>query len=141
MKEYICSLEQLDELAGTFSSKLKKGSVVLLHGELGSGKTTFVKFLIGHLGGNWDDVTSPTFNLVHQYKTARFDVWHFDLYRLKSKEELYNLGVDDALENGISILEWGEIAESLLQPIHTKIFFEYAGDPKVRKVLVENMHC
>lgn len=138
MQEYICNLKQLEDIAISISKKLKIGNVILLHGELGTGKTTFTKLLVKHLGGNLDDVTSPTFNLVHQYKTKTFDIWHFDLYRLKSKKELYNIGIDEGLLHGVSILEWGEIAKDLLPDHHIEIFFQYTEDDKARKIKIKN---
>ena len=134
MKTYTCNINQLDEICSSFSKELKIGDVILLNGDLGAGKTTFTKFLVQHLGGNFEEVTSPTFNLMHQYHTKSFDVWHFDLYRLKSKDELYNIGLEDVLTNGIAILEWGEIAKSLLNKNYIEIFFQYANDPNGRKI-------
>ena len=138
MPEYKCDLNQLDKLASTISKKLTIGDVLLLNGDLGTGKTTFTKLLVKHLGGNFEDVTSPTFNLVHQYKTRNFDIWHFDLYRLKSKEELYSIGIDESLVSGVSILEWGELARDLLPDNCMEILFQYTPNAEIRKI-IENI--
>ena len=138
MQEYICNLNQLEDVAINISKKLKRGDIILLHGDLGTGKTTFTKLLVRHLGGSFTDVTSPTFNLVHQYKTKYFDVWHFDLYRLKSKEELYNIGIEQGLRYGVSVIEWGEIAKNFLPDDCIEIFFQYTTNSRTRKVLIQN---
>ena len=138
MQEYICNLNQLEDVAASIAKQLKIGNVILLHGDLGTGKTTFTQLLVRHLGGSLTDVTSPTFNLVHQYKTKYFDVWHFDLYRLKSKEELYNIGIDEGLRYGVSIIEWGKIAKNLLPNNYIEIFFQYTANSRTRKVVIRN---
>ena len=138
MQEYICNLNQLEDVAINISKKLKRGDIILLHGDLGTGKTTFTKLLVRHLGGSFTDVTSPTFNLVHQYKTKYFDVCHFDLYRLKSKEELYNIGIEQGLRYGVSVIEWGEIAKNFLPDDCIEIFFQYTTNSRTRKVLIQN---
>ena len=136
MKEYICNIDQLSSICAGFSKELKVRDVILLNGDLGTGKTTFTKLLVQHLGGNLNDVTSPTFNLMHQYQTKNFDVWHFDLYRLKSVDELYNIGIEEALMSGVSILEWGDIAKSFLSGNYIEISFQYINDIKKRKLTI-----
>ena len=92
MQKYRVSLDDIEQtknLAIFFANKVNKGSVILLKGDLGSGKTTFAQFFIYEICGIKDVVTSPTFNLVHQYKSVNFDLWHFDLYRLKNIEEVF----------------------------------------------------
>ncbi len=138
MQECKCDLNKLGTIAKVISQELTIGDVILLNGDLGTGKTTFTKLLVQHLGGNSENVTSPTFNLVHRYKTKSFDVWHFDLYRLKSKEELYNLGIDDSLMNGVCILEWGKIAKDFLPNNCIEIFFKYTANTKIRKIVIQN---
>lgn len=117
----INSLADLAAWSGNFATGLKGGDVIALCGDLGAGKTTTAGLLINSLCKNNDIVTSPTFNLVHTYPWQNNQlIWHFDLYRLKHLEEVYDLGLDDALQHGISIIEWPEIIMPLLPP-HTMI--------------------
>jgi len=90
------------------------GSLVVLSGELGAGKTVFVKGLAQGMGIKKDTATSPTFNMVHEYHGRR-ELYHFDLYRLTETSELVEIGWDDYLERqGVAIVEWGEKAGALL---------------------------
>ena len=105
---------------------LKKQTILLLNGTLGSGKTFFTNILVNLIleseNRPQENVTSPTFNIVKIYNTKNFDIYHFDLYRIKNVEELYELDINDAFEN-ISIIEWSEIIESILpyKPIRLNI--------------------
>lgn len=90
------------------------GSLVVLSGELGAGKTVFVKGLAKGMGLEKDSATSPTFNMVHEYRGER-ELYHFDLYRLTDTSELVEIGWDDYLERqGVAVVEWGEKAGALL---------------------------
>ncbi len=90
------------------------GSLVVLSGELGAGKTVFVKGLAKGMGLEKDSATSPTFNMVHEYRGER-ELYHFDLYRLRDTSELVEIGWDDYLERqGVAVVEWGEKAGALL---------------------------
>ncbi len=90
------------------------GSLVVLSGELGTGKTVFVKGLAKGMGLEKDTATSPTFNIVHEYRGER-ELYHFDLYRLTDTSELVEIGWDDYLERGgVAVVEWGEKAGALL---------------------------
>ena len=105
---------------------MKKQTILLLNGTLGSGKTFFTNILVNLIleseNRPQENVTSPTFNIVKIYNTKNFDIYHFDLYRIKNVEELYELDINDAFEN-ISIIEWSEIIESILpyKPIRLNI--------------------
>ena len=98
-------------LAETIAQAAKPGDCILLRGDLGAGKTAFAKGFIRSLLKD-ADVTSPTFNLVQTYETPSATVWHFDLYRLKSPAELPEIGLEEALEKGITLVEWPDIAEN-----------------------------
>ena len=123
------------EIAKNFSKILKKGDIVFFHGEIGVGKTTFIRHLINtfqvsnHL--NPTEVTSPTFNLVNEYDVGVFIIQHYDLYRLTSSEETKNIGL---LENQKEILTLVEWPEKIDIKINNKIdlFFEYAEDMNKR---------
>lgn len=91
-----------------------KGNVVALTGDLGAGKTQFVKGFVAAIGSS-DQVTSPTFTLIHEYSGARLPVYHFDFYRLESSDEVARLGLDEYLfGDGVCIIEWADRFRELL---------------------------
>lgn len=94
------------QLAADFAGLLKPGDVLLLEGEIGAGKSTFARALIRSRLGRAEDVPSPTFTIVQTYPDAAGDIWHCDLYRLTSPEEAWELGLDDAFEEAICLIEW-----------------------------------
>jgi tRNA threonylcarbamoyl adenosine modification protein YjeE len=103
-------LNTIQKITKKIALNLKIGDAIFLHGPLGVGKTTFTQMLINNLHPKTTEVTSPTFNIVHQYPNKNnITIWHFDLYRIKYEEELEHLGFEDATINGISIIEWPEI--------------------------------
>ena len=130
------------ELAKNFFKVLKKGDVVFFHGEIGVGKTTFIRHLINafqvnnHL--NPTEVTSPTFNLVNEYDVGIFLVQHYDLYRLKSNDETKNIGL---LENQKEILTLTEWPEKIDTKIDNKIdlFFKYGEDMNKRFLSIKGL--
>ena len=104
--------------ASRLGACLKVGDVVALHGDLGAGKTAFARAIIqskqDSSGGQVEDVPSPTFTLVQTYDVGDQTIWHFDLYRLTDPEEVYELDFEDALEEGICLIEWPERLQNLL---------------------------
>ncbi len=97
------------DLAIKIAGLLQSGDVVFLQGDLGAGKTFFARALIRALADHSDlDVPSPTFTLLQTYETRSGPVWHFDLYRIKNVEEIYELGWEEALTDGILLIEWPE---------------------------------
>mgnify|MGYP000849777152 FL=1 len=131
------------ELAKELSEILKKGDVVFLHGEIGVGKTTFVRHLINnfqkknHL--NLTEITSPTFNLVNEYDVKSFIIQHYDLYRLVDVEELKNIGLLENYEELITLIEW---PEKIKKKIKHKIdlIFEYDEDMNKRFVSIKGLN-
>ena len=116
---------------------LQKGDVICLHGNLGMGKSVFARALIRTLTGNPDlEVPSPTFTLVQTYDTPRAEIWHFDLYRLKDPEEVYELGWEEALTGPVVIIEWPERLGALLPPDRIDIHLS-AADNNSRLLQVE----
>jgi tRNA threonylcarbamoyladenosine biosynthesis protein TsaE len=117
-----------EQLGATLAARLKPGNVVGLKGDLGAGKTTLAR---GILRAAADDPTlivpSPTFTLVEVYETARGTYWHFDLYRLETPEQVFELGWEEARTDGIILLEWPERLGPLL-PKHLSITLEIDGD-------------
>jgi len=102
--------DDTEALAARVAAKLHAGSVLLLEGDLGSGKTCFVRGLVRGLGGNPEQVSSPTFTLVHQYPGTRLPVFHWDLYRLEPETNWAVLDLDDHLTdpNSVTLVEWPE---------------------------------
>jgi tRNA threonylcarbamoyladenosine biosynthesis protein TsaE len=92
---------------------LHAGDVVLLKGDLGAGKTTWARGLICFLLGA-TEVPSPTYTLVQIYEAPSFEIWHFDLYRLKQENDIWELGIEEALEDGVCLIEWPERIGGLL---------------------------
>ena len=95
------------------SKYLSKGDIIFLYGEVGVGKTTFIKHLINYLqfknNINYTEVPSPTFNIVYEYKINNLLIKHFDLYRIKSSDELKNIGLYEEQEDSIMFVEWPEL--------------------------------
>ena len=106
---------------------LRRGDVVALKGGLGVGKTTLARAIVAGLSPDSEDVPSPTFTLVQTYPTTLADgpaeLWHFDLYRLERTDQVYELGIEDALADGVSLIEWPELAAALL-PKETMLTIE-----------------
>lgn len=102
--------------ADDFARTLQGGDVVLLSGDLGSGKTFLCRQIIQHFCGTLTNVASPTFNLVQTYQAPLFTIYHFDLYRLKVPEEIYELGMEEALQNNLCLIEWPEIIINFVLP-------------------------
>ncbi|HEY8964484.1 MAG TPA: tRNA (adenosine(37)-N6)-threonylcarbamoyltransferase complex ATPase subunit type 1 TsaE, partial [Alphaproteobacteria bacterium] len=109
----------LGSVAAEIAPFLKGGGLVTLNGDLGMGKTAFARALIRHLTNAGEDVPSPTYTLLQTYNAPNMSIWHFDLYRLKSPDEVYELGWEDAVAPGnLVLIEWPERIEDLL-PSHT----------------------
>ena len=118
-----------EKLAAALAEKLTAGDVVLLSGDLGAGKTVFARALIRACAGDPAlDVPSPTFTLAQTYDTPRGTVWHFDLYRIEDEEEIYELGWEDALSDGIVIVEWPQRLGSLAPPDALAVTFGTSTD-------------
>ena len=124
--------------AARVAATMKGGDVLLLEGDLGSGKTVFARALIRALAGDSGlEVPSPTFTLVQTYDTPRGTVWHFDLYRLEEPEEIYEIGWEEALAGGIVVVEWPERLAGHLPANCGKIRFENTGETARRLVVKE----
>ena len=142
MEKFTTSKTQ--ELAREISKKLKPQNVLALYGDLGSGKTTFTRYLVEELGFI-DRVQSPTFVILRKYvKSTNAEIGiinHLDLYRLSNTEDLRELGLKELFEErkAITIMEWPEIAEALLPKDTIKIFFEYL-DENERRINVQNIY-
>ncbi|MGE5321795.1 MAG: tRNA (adenosine(37)-N6)-threonylcarbamoyltransferase complex ATPase subunit type 1 TsaE [Actinomycetota bacterium] len=123
------SAEETTELGRQLAAELKPGSVVLLRGDLGAGKTTLVKGIAeGFNAADAGAVTSPTFTLIHEYRGPEVTLYHIDLYRIDTQRELDTLALDDLMEpNTILLIEWGEKFERFRKERDVEIAIEHLG--------------
>jgi tRNA threonylcarbamoyladenosine biosynthesis protein TsaE len=122
------SEEDTKKIASEFSKILKGDEVIVLNGNLGAGKTFFIKNVCSELG--IDNVVSPTFAIVNEHE-GKFHVNHFDFYRIDSIKELYNIGFDDYLnDESITFIEWGNLFSSVLPRKHIEINIEFDNNNK-----------
>lgn len=137
MQMIVNDLKQTEELAKAFAKCIKVPMVVLLNGDLGSGKTTFVKSLVKALGSD-EVVTSPTFTLLNTYH-AQVSIYHFDMYRLSSMEEALAVGFEEYFDknrlDGVCLVEWAENVEGLILDVDYIIDIEKTGD-NIRKFTI-----
>ena len=135
----ISSENKLEEFVKKLVQKTKKGEIFFLYGEMGVGKTTFVKYFINNiqlkLNEKITEVTSPTFNIVNEYILGDLIIKHYDLYRLKSHKELKDLNLFDNNNKEILFIEWPELIQQNPKRI-TKLYFEYENNYKDRHIKV-----
>ena len=137
MQEIICNDEMQTKLfAEKLAVILKKGDVLVLSGELGSGKTKFVEGILTHFNMQ-EKISSPTFTIVNEYHNEQIDIYHFDLYRLADIYEFENIGGEEYFNKGICIFEWGELIEDILPNDYIKITFEKLEDDEQRNLKIE----
>jgi tRNA threonylcarbamoyladenosine biosynthesis protein TsaE len=118
-------------LAAGLAGIAEAGDVIALQGDLGAGKTTLARAFI-HARGVAGEVPSPTFTLVQVYEAGAVAIWHFDLYRLKSPEEAWELGIEEAFADGISLIEWPERLGSLLPDRRLELTLFFGREPNAR---------
>lgn len=128
--------EETIEMGKNFSFQLTSGDIVALYGDLGSGKTRFVKGIsIGF--GVKEQVTSPTFIVVNEYLNGRLPLYHFDFYRLKSLHELQEIGFYEYLYgNGVCVIEWADMIQQKLPSPRYEIRFSYGALPNIRIITI-----
>lgn len=128
----LCSPQDTIALAERVAVLLEPGDILCLYGDLGSGKTFFTKALGKQLGIT-DEIDSPSFVIFKEYQSGRMPLFHLDLYRLKRESELFDLGIFDVLDSGVTVIEWPTLAENSL-PYHSlDLHFEFDGtNRKVR---------
>mgnify|MGYP004642521013 FL=1 len=115
--------EETMNFASSLASKLNIGDVVVLSGELGAGKTKFTEGFLKYFGLD-NEISSPTFTIVNEYKKDDLNIYHFDVYRLEDVDEFYAIGGEEYFASGICIIEWGEIIEDALPQNCIRIYFE-----------------
>jgi tRNA threonylcarbamoyladenosine biosynthesis protein TsaE len=128
------SLIETKKIAFKVAEKLKSGDIILFYGDIGAGKTAFIKFIAEYF--NIIDVSSPTFNILNIYESSIL-LYHFDLYRLDDEEELYEIGYEDYFYgDGITVVEWSEKLDFLLPEKYIKIFLKFLDNYK-REIIIE----
>ena len=138
----LSSEKETEELASTFLKKIKPGCFIFLYGEIGVGKTTFIRYLINQFQKlnklEITEVTSPTFNLLNEYQINDFKINHYDLFRLKSTEEIKNLDLFEENKNTITLVEWPQIIKEKPKNL-IELAFEYGKDHKTRSVQIKGL--
>jgi tRNA threonylcarbamoyladenosine biosynthesis protein TsaE len=130
------SQQQLEDLAAQFVLTLKPGDVVYMEGDLGVGKTTFVRAAIQALLGNDEPVASPTFTILQWYD-ADPPIWHYDLYRIMDPDELLELGMDEAFSNGITFIEWPQRMGQMGRRPYYTVKIELASTQEERLLMIQ----
>ena len=131
--------EETEALGARLARALEPGAVVAFTGDLGAGKTAFVRGLARGLGVQ-DRVTSPTFTIVNEYEGGRLPLFHFDLYRLGCADELFDIGWEDYLaRGGVCAVEWSERMEELLEPGTIRVDLRRGEDENRRVITVEGV--
>tara|TARA_B100000029_G_scaffold83966_1_gene74734 strand:+ start:872 stop:1327 length:456 start_codon:yes stop_codon:yes gene_type:complete len=133
------SLEDTKKFSKGISNLINPGDIIFLYGDIGVGKTTFVRFLINHIenkvGVAESDILSPTFNILYDYKVGDIQILHYDLYRLKNHKDILQLGMFENSEDQIKIIEWPELIKTKPEN-RIDIFFKYSKLMKTRNVKI-----
>ena len=137
----ISSLSDLEKIAKKIQKKIFPGDCIFLYGEIGVGKTTFARFLINNFElenkKKKSEVLSPTFNILFEYHINNLQIKHYDLYRLKDKKDVNNLGVFENSEQCVTLIEWPELIDK--KPLNRiDIFFEYSDDMEKRSLNIKS---
>lgn len=139
----ISSERLIKQLAEKLAKYFKKGDVVFLYGEMGVGKTTFVRYLINQFQINKNlkktEVTSPTFNLLNEYLINGLNIKHYDLFRLKNKSEIKELNLFEESRDNILFIEWPQIIEKKYYSKTIKLFFNYEDNFQNRSLKIKGL--
>lgn len=118
------SVDSTKELGYKFASKIQKGDVIILNGDLGAGKTVFTAGFLGYFGKE-NEISSPTFTIVNEHNlTETLSLYHFDVYRLDSSDEFLNIGGDEYFSQGVVLMEWGTKIQDVLPKEYLEIFIQ-----------------
>ena len=139
----LSSEKNTEELAAKFLNKIKPGDIIFLYGEIGVGKTTFVRYLVNKFQKEnkleITEVTSPTFNLLSEYQINQIKINHYDLFRLKSSEEINNLDLFGDSKNSIILIEWPQIIKEKPKNL-IELFFEYEKNHQTRSIQIKGLN-
>lgn len=133
------SEKETKNFAKKFASTLCKGDIVILTGDLGSGKTKFTEGFLSAFGLE-EEISSPTFTIVNEYQNDNINIYHFDVYRLENIDEFYAIGGEEYFDKGICIIEWGELIEEILPEKYIKITFEKSEEEENVRILNIQKH-
>ena len=140
----ITSEKSTKELAEKLTLYFKGGEYVFLHGEMGVGKTTFVKYFINKFQTDeklkLTEVTSPTFNLLNEYETNHFMIKHYDLFRIKNSSEIKDLDIFERDEKIITLVEWPKLLKDSNKAKKIDLFFKYENELKNRTVQIKGLN-
>ena len=140
----ITSEKSTRELAEKLTSYFKGGEYAFLHGEMGVGKTTFVKYFINKFQTDdqlkLTEVTSPTFNLLNEYETNHFMIKHYDLFRIKNSSEIKDLDIFEKGEKNITLVEWPQLLKNINKAKKIDLFFTYENELKNRIVQIKGLN-
>ena len=135
---HIASEKETERIGEAIGRAAEPGTVVALIGDLGTGKTTLTKSIARGLGVT-ETVTSPTFNIIREYKTGRIPLYHFDVYRIGDPDEMFELGYEEYFYgDGICVVEWADIIEELLPEDAVIICIERGADEEEREYRIES---
>lgn len=135
MFQYISNSEQdTMDLASKLASKLYKGDLIVLSGDLGSGKTKFSEGFLSYFGLE-NEISSPTFTIINEYKKKDTNIYHFDVYRLSSSDEFYAIGGEQYFDEGICLIEWGEQIKEVLPKEYLHISFSRDLENETKRIL------
>ena len=133
--KFISNNEQdTKNFAKKLASFAKAKDIIVLTGDLGSGKTKFTEGFLSFFGLE-DEISSPTFTIVNEYCKNDINIYHFDVYRLEDSSEFYEIGGDEYFDNGICIIEWGELISDALPKKYIHITFERNLDDENKRIL------
>ena len=139
----LSSEKNIEELAGKFLNKIKPGDIIFLYGEIGVGKTTFVRYLVNKFQKEnkleITEVTSPTFNLLSEYQINQIKINHYDLFRLKSSEEINNLDLFGDSKNSIILIEWPQMIKEKPKNL-IELYFEYEKNHQTRSIQIKGLN-
>tara|TARA_B000000557_G_C20647853_1_gene389191 strand:- start:167 stop:622 length:456 start_codon:yes stop_codon:yes gene_type:complete len=139
----LSSEKNTEELAAKFLNKIKPGNIIFLYGEIGVGKTTFVRYLVNRFQKEnkleITEVTSPTFNLLSEYQINQIKINHYDLFRLKSPEEINNLDLFGDSKNSITLIEWPQMIKEKPKNL-IELFFEYEKNHQTRSIQIKGLY-
>ena len=129
----IKGVDEMRELGLELAAALEPGDIIAMVGNLGTGKTTLSKYIAEGLGVT-EALSSPTFNIVKEYRSGRLPLFHFDVYRLADSDEFIEIGGEEYFyeKNGVSIIEWADIVEDILPEDTKYIYIEYGADENER---------
>ena len=139
----LSSEKNTEELAAKFLNKIKPGDIIFLYGEIGVGKTTFVRYLVNKFQKEnkleITEVTSPTFNLLSEYQINQIKINHYDLFRLKSSEEIINLDLFGDSKDSITLIEWPQMIKEKPKNL-IELFFEYEKNHQTRSIQIKGLN-